>query len=161
MMQIPLNLDLLRTDPQYLEGSVSVENLDLDHGDELVHFNEPLSYELTAEWMEGAALVRGSVELPVDCDCARCLKPFRHVITLNDYALHLPLSGEDAIPIEDNCADLTPFLREDSLLDLPQHPLCRSDCPGLVKTEPEPSVTDDIPKPGVWSQLDQLKFDKD
>jgi uncharacterized metal-binding protein YceD (DUF177 family) len=161
VIQIPLNLDRLRKDPQHLTGSVSAEDLELDYHDELIHFNEPLTYELTAEWMEDAALVRGTVRLTVDCECARCLKPFQHIISLEGYALHLPFGGEDAVPIEDNCADLTPFLREDSLLDLPQHPLCRSDCPGLEATHPEPSVTDTIPKPGVWSQLDQLKFDKD
>jgi uncharacterized metal-binding protein YceD (DUF177 family) len=55
--------------------------------------------------------------------------------------------------------DLTPFLREDSLLGLPQHPLCRSDCPGLTQADPEPSKASQPAKSGVWSQLDQLKFD--
>jgi len=30
-----------------------------------------------------------------------------------------------------DCVDLTPFLREDILLTLPQHPLCKPDCRGL------------------------------
>lgn len=161
MMHIPLNLVRLRKDDEHLTGEVPASDLHLNSEDELFHFNHPLSYDLTAEWMDGAALVRGRVELPVDCECARCLSPFRYTVILKDYVLHVPLTGEDAPPIEDDCVDLTPFLREDSLLGLPQHPLCRSDCPGLAQADSGPSEEGDTSKSDVWSQLDQLKFDKD
>jgi len=46
------------------------------------------------------------------------------------------------------------------LLGLPQHPLCRSDCPGITRSENEAEnggQTGD----SVWSQLDNLKFDNE
>ena len=161
MMCIPLNLVRLQKETQELSGEVAAVDLELDFADELIHFNHPLRYDLTAEWMDGAALVRGRVELPVDCECARCLRPFLHAVELPNYALHIPLSGEDAAPVTDDCVDLTPFLREDSLLGLPQHPLCRSDCPGLAQADPGAPPRDRSAESGTWSQLDQLKFDND
>jgi len=161
MMSIPLNLVRLRKDPQHLCGEVPAADLAPDLGDELMQISEPMSYDLTAEWMDGAALIRGHVTLPVDCECSRCLTPFQHLVDLDDYALHLPLTGEEAPPVQDDCVDLTPFLREDSLLGLPQHPLCRSDCPGLSSDGAGPLKSDPAPETGVWSQLDRLKFDKE
>jgi uncharacterized metal-binding protein YceD (DUF177 family) len=57
--------------------------------------------------------------------------------------------------------DLTPFLREDILLELPQHPLCKPDCSGLKKPKAgkskknSPGATADS---SAWSELDKLKF---
>jgi uncharacterized metal-binding protein YceD (DUF177 family) len=45
--------------------------------------------------------------------------------------LHLPLEGEDKVPVDNDCVDLTPFVREDILLEFPQHPLCKPDCGGI------------------------------
>jgi uncharacterized metal-binding protein YceD (DUF177 family) len=55
--------------------------------------------------------------------------------------------------------NLTPYIREDILLALPQHPLCEPECGGL---KPPASLKD----PGemsekassAWSELDKLKL---
>ena len=73
----------------------------------------------------------GSLTLTLDCECVRCLKTFEHELKLTDWALHLPLEGEEKVPVENDCVDLTPFVREDILLEFPQHPLCKPDCRGL------------------------------
>ena len=58
--------------------------------------------------------------------------------------------------------DLTPYLREDILLEFPQHPLCEADCAGLPnRAEKEAgSATGAGQTPGspVWSELNKLKF---
>jgi len=36
----------------------------------------------------------------------------------------LPLEGEEKTPVDNDCVDLTPFAREDMLLEFPQHPVC-------------------------------------
>jgi len=157
---IPLNLTRLQKKPQRLQGEVPAEDLAIDPLDELIHINGPLKYTLSADWMDGAALVRGDVVLPVEYECARCLKRFVRPVELKGYALHLPLKGEDAVEVVDDCIDLTPFLREDILLGLPQHPLCRSDCPGIAAGENEAEKADQSGS-SIWSQLDNLKFDND
>ena len=159
-MLIPLNLTLLSKKPQHLEGEIPVEDLEIDLKDELMRVTAPLDYNLNADWMDGAALVQGDVSLPVEYECVRCLQKFTRPVELEGYALHLPLKGEDAVEVVDDCVDLTPFLREDILLGLPQHPLCRSDCPGITRSENEAEnggQTGD----SVWSQLDNLKFDNE
>ena len=39
------------------------------------------------------------------------------------------------VAIENDCVDLTPFVREDILLEFPQHPLCKPDCGGLKTSQ--------------------------
>jgi uncharacterized metal-binding protein YceD (DUF177 family) len=59
--------------------------------------------------------------------------------------------------LDGDCVDLTPFLREDILLALPQHPLCSSDCKGLLrKYEREAIPGSGRDKPSAWSELDKL-----
>jgi uncharacterized metal-binding protein YceD (DUF177 family) len=99
--------------------------------------------------------------LPLACQCVRCLKAFEYKLELPDWACHIPLLGEEKAPIVSDCVDLTPFLREDILLELPQHPLCKPDCGGLKKPKAgkskktSPGVTPDA---SAWSELDKLKF---
>jgi uncharacterized protein len=132
-MPLILNLRLLQKEPLDLAGELPAADLDLGRQDDAVHLNHPLAYELTATDLQDAVLVQGELRLAVDCDCVRCLEPFTHEVEVLDFAAHLPISGEDAVPVTDDCVDLTPFLREDILLTLPQHPLCKPDCRGLAQ----------------------------
>ncbi len=56
----------------------------------LVQARLPLRYDLTAQKLGGAILARGRMELTLDCECARCLKPFEHRIILDHWTAHLP-----------------------------------------------------------------------
>ncbi|MGB0582741.1 MAG: YceD family protein, partial [Limisphaerales bacterium] len=119
-MSISLNLTLLSKKPQHLDGEVSFEDLGIDLKDELMRVAAPMQYDLSADWMDEAALVQGDVSLPVEYECVRCLQKFTRPVELEGYALHLPLKGEDAVEVVDDCVDLTPYLREDILIGLPQ-----------------------------------------
>lgn len=130
-MPLLLNLRQLQTEPLELSGELPVAELDLGREDIVLHLTHPLAYELSVTNLEDAVLVQGELRLPLDCECVRCLTRFPLEVELPDFALHLPLSGEEAVPVADDCVDLTPFLREDILLTLPQHPLCKPDCRGL------------------------------
>jgi len=158
-MSILLNLANVQKKPQRLDGTLTPEELEFDAQDELIRIDQPMRYDLLADWMADAVLVQGEIELPVGCDCARCLKPFTEIVKLTGYALHVPIKGEDAAEINDDCVDLTPYVREDIFLALPQHPLCRTDCPGLPKEGGEDKQSG--PADGLWSALDDLKFEKD
>jgi uncharacterized metal-binding protein YceD (DUF177 family) len=147
----------------HLQGELTGAELELDAIDEVIHVREPLRYDLEVQEMEGSFLVQGRLLLALDCDCVRCLKPFKLVIDLPDWVCHLPLEGEDKVSVVNDCVDLTPYIREDTVLAFPQHPLCDPDCGGLDKTQDKPGKspgTERKPEAdsSAWSALDKLKL---
>jgi uncharacterized protein len=160
-MPLLVNLRHLEKNDLKLEGELQAEELDINVGDEMVQLTKPLRYQLEVQKLAEGILARGKVVLPVACECVRCLKAFEHKLELRDWACHIPLEGEEKASIISDCVDLTPFLREDILLELPQHPLCKPDCGGLTKPiaakskKTSPGAT---PDSSAWSELDKLKF---
>src|SRR5690349_5047756 len=94
-MAILINLRHLETKSVELEGECPASELDLEKADDLISVQQPLRYELEGQLMEQAVLVQGRLELTLDCECARCLKPFREVLKIEDWACHIPLEGEE------------------------------------------------------------------
>ncbi len=163
-MPLLINLRHLEREPLELEGDLSAEELDLLDLDELIKLAGPVSYELQAEQLDDAILVQGRVAVVFQCECARCLKSFKLRPDLENWVCHLPLSGEDAVNISNDSVDLTPALREDILLELPQRPLCKPDCAGLPKTGGG-KAKKVAPKDGLaatgsdpWAELNKLKL---
>ena len=142
----------------HIEGKVSAEELDITALDELIHVDKPLQYDLDVEKMERSILVQGRLDLPLTCECARCLKPFEHRLLLPDWACHLPLEGEEQVVISNDVVDLTPYIREDIVLAFPQHPLCKPDCTGLEKRGPFADPQGTELTSSAWSELNKLKF---
>ena len=155
---LKVNLRHLEEHEVHLKGELPVAALDLGVNDELIRAEKPLRYDLAVELLHDAVLVTGSLALPLDCECARCLKKFKTELKLTGWALHLPLEGEDKVPVENDCVDLTPFVREDILLDFPQHPLCKPECAGLKSKIARPPEAVEKPAPAVWAELDKLKL---
>ncbi len=147
----------LEEDSLQLRGELPAADLDLGVNDELIHLTHPLHYDLAVQLLHDALLVTGSLVLPLDCECSRCLRPFASELKLSGWAVHLPLEGEDKVEVDNDCVDLTPFIREDILLDFPQHPLCRPDCAGLKKTARK-AVAAEKPAAEAWAKLDKLKL---
>jgi uncharacterized metal-binding protein YceD (DUF177 family) len=159
-MPLQVNIRHLEDKDLRLQGQLPVAELNLDIRDELVRPRQTLSYDLTAHMLGDAILVQGRIELTLDCECSRCLKPFEHRIDLADWTAHLPLEGPEKVVIKDDLADLTPCLREDMLLEFPQHPLCEAGCARLPKRAKEnktkgPSQTEGS---SAWAELNKLKF---
>jgi uncharacterized protein len=157
---LKVNLRHLETHEIHLKGELPAAKLDFGVVDEMLRVEKPLHYDLTAEKLHDSILVTGSLRLSLDCECVRCLKPFEHKLKLEDWALHLPLEGEDKVAIDSDCVDLTPFVREDMLLEFPQHPLCKPDCAGLKKKSKVQKTDEKVgaAKPSVWTELDKLKL---
>ena len=136
--------------------------LDLDCPDELVHARQPVQYDLTAQMAGQDVLVQGKVGFVLDCECARCLKAFQHRAEMDHWTALAPLEGPEKAEIKDDTLDLTPFLREDILLEFPQHPLCEADCAGLPnradKIAKQTKSASPTPGSSVWSELNKLKF---
>ena len=162
-MPLLVNLRHLEAHNIELEGELPAKELDIDTRDEMIGVTEPLRYELEVQQLEGGLLVTGRLNLPLDCQCVRCLKAFRWELKLDDWTAHLQLQGDEAVKVENDCVDLTPAVREDILLEFPQHPLCDPECSGLPdKVKGKAKKTSGNGKPGVgssaWSELNKLKF---
>jgi|SRR5665213_660216 len=157
-MPLSVNLRQLEEHAVHLKGELPVAELDFGVTDELLHLEKPLHHDLTVEQLHDSLLVQGSLKLVLDCECARCLKPFQHKLVLKNWALHLPLEGEDKVSVDNDCVDLTPFVREDMLLEFPQHPLCRPDCAGLKKKTKVRRADVGKKAPSAWTELDKLKL---
>jgi uncharacterized protein len=121
----------------------------------------PLRYNLDVGVSDGALWAQGLIAQTVELNCVACLERFEHEIKVPAFALHTELHGPETI-------DITPFLREDILLNLPPYPRCDRDggreCKGPklaigtagivpAKTEAEKLEHD-------WGVLDKLKLRK-
>jgi uncharacterized protein len=155
---LKVNLRHLEEHGLRLQGEMPADALELEIHDELIHIAGPLKYDLAVELLDDAVLATGWLALPLDCECARCLKPFRTELKLAHWAQHLPLEGEDRVSVENDCVDLTPWVREDILLDFPQRPLCQTDCAGLKSKTARKPKADKKPALDVWAKLDKLKL---
>lgn len=161
-MPLTVNLRHLANHNVVLHGELSVDELDLDTRDEMIRVGGPVSHHLEAQLLADQVLVRGSLRVELACQCVRCLKPFDSELNLEEWTCLLPLKGEERVPVNSDCVDLTPQIREDILLAFPQHPVCDSKCRGLTGTEPgrKKASGSDAARAGspAWSALDKLKL---
>ena len=162
-MPLLVNLRHLEKGDLSLKGDLPAKELDLDIHDEMVQVEKPLQYELEVQQLEQSLLLQGRLRLQLQCKCVRCLKPFVDEIKLERWTRHLSLDGEEKALVVNDFVDLTPYVREDILLEFPQHPLCEADCSGLLKAHPGTRENAGDPKQtkresSAWDDLDKLKF---
>ena len=157
-MSLKINLRHIEEHEACLQGELPVAELDLGVQDEMIRLEKPLRYDLEVQQLHDSLLVTGSLELVLNCECVRCLKPFAYKLEMSGWALHLPLEGEDKVSIVNDSVDLTPFVREDMLLEFPQHPLCQPECAGLKKKTKVQSAGIEEKVPSPWTELDKLKL---
>ena len=162
-MPLSVNLRHLEAHNIRLEGSLPVEELDIDPHDEVIQVRHPLEHELEVQKLEKALLLHGRLRLILQCECVRCLKPFDYTLELSEWTRHVPLEGEEKAAVVSDCVDLTPYLREDILLEFPQHPLCDENCGGLSKayvgkSRKTSEVAQTKRETSAWAELDKLKF---
>jgi len=113
----------------------------------------PLTYDLEVGMSGGALWANGSLKQPVELQCVSCLEKFKHVVDVPGFALHIDLTGPESI-------DLTPFVREDILLNLPPHPRCDRDAGRVCKAAPPPKPAKEVKRKPDWSALDKLKLNR-
>jgi uncharacterized metal-binding protein YceD (DUF177 family) len=99
--------------------------------------------------------VKGELTQPVELRCVRCLEAFPFEVKVKDFTVHTDLSGPEEV-------DLTPFMREDILLNLPAYPHCDREgkriCPVSVEIlKPEAGAVLEE-RPPDWNALDKLKL---
>lgn len=149
-----INVKRIPEEGEVLQGSAPATMMELD--DPNVTFRHEISYDLLAQIQENALLVTGRVHTPVTLRCSRCLEVFDQPLAVDHFVFHQPLQGEDFV-------DLTPHIREDIILELPQKALCEKECKGLCpvcgKNLNESACRCKPPKEDLrWHALDQLKL---
>ena len=147
-----VHLKQIPPDGLHLEGEDDCLIPDLES--EGIRCAGPLQYNIDIGVAEGALWANGSLKQPVELSCVGCLEKFVHDIKVPAFALHTELHGPETV-------DLSPFMREDILLNLPAHPRCDREggrvCKGAkpthagVQQEPAAKLEHD------WGELDKLK----
>jgi len=112
-----------------------------------LHYNIDLGIAGAALW------ARGSLSQPVELSCVSCLEKFEYEIRVPAFAVHTELHGPETV-------DLTPFIREDLLLNLPAHPRCDKDGNRVCKAKRPETVEQDTKRKSDWSALDKLKLER-
>jgi uncharacterized protein len=162
-MPLEVNIRHLLRDSVRLKGRLAVKELELDLRDDMVQVSSPLEYDLEVQKLGSNLLAQGQLELALDCQCVRCLRPFKQRLEIPKWLCQFSLDGADSVPVTGDCVDLTPSVREDILLEIPQHPLCDPECKGLpgkylgkVKQPGEPGHS--TQKSSAWAELNKLKL---
>ena len=149
-----INVKRIPEDGEILRGAEPPSIIDLDEPD--VHFNREVAYDFLAQIQGNALLVTGTLKTSATLRCSRCLVAFEQTLVVGHFVFHQELHGEDFV-------DLTPNIREDIILELPQRALCQEDCRGLCpqcgKNLNEGSCQCRPKQENLrWHALDQLKL---
>lgn len=133
-----------------LEGEESADILDLH--DEKLRPVGPIRYALDVGLSGSGLFATGSLALDVEAECGSCLERFVHPVRIDDFAMQTELTGAETV-------DLTPQVREDTLLALPAYPRCdwngKKACKGPPALGHEASGGEPAP---TWAELDKLKI---
>ena len=162
-MPVLVNLRHLATRHLEFKGQIEATELAIDTRDEMVQVRHPLYYDLEVEQTGANLIIGGTLEMVLECACVRCLKPFQQHLRLTGPVGVLALEGEEKVPIDSDCVDLTPHLREHILLEFPPHPLCKPECGGLSRRQGKRPASPQWPGPAgdpssPWGELDKLKL---
>jgi uncharacterized metal-binding protein YceD (DUF177 family) len=151
---VKVHLKQIPSDGLHLEGEEDclIPELESDG----VRCAGPMQYKIDVGVAEGSLWANGSLRQPVELSCVACLEKFIHEIKVPTFALHTELCGPETV-------DLSPFMREDLLLNLPAHPRCDREggrtCKATKVDKPEPAKQQRAAKRDHdWGELDKLKL---
>ncbi len=121
--------------------------------------------DLILESLSDGLTVSGTISVPWEGECRRCLEPTRGVATAEVLEVFKDQPDEgDTHAIDGDHVDLGPVVHDITVMSLPLAPLCREDCTGPapsefpVSTESEPAEPPADPR---WAALSELRFDSD
>ena len=112
-----------------------------------------LHYDIDLGVAAGGLWANGSLSQPVELRCVSCLEKFLHEVRVPAFAVHTELHGPETV-------DLTPFVREDILLNLPAHPHCDRDGNRVCKGKQVETAQQETKRRSDWSALDKLKLNR-
>ena len=139
--------------PLDLEGEISAEALALNEA--AARAQQPIKAELHVVKDEENFVVTGWLQTTLSLVCGRCAEwmpwPIR---TKVEHIFEGP---------HPNCIDLTPFIREDILLELPLNAACRLGADGRCPVtgelyQPRPESSGTLAGEEVWEALSKIKL---
>jgi uncharacterized protein len=148
---VKVHLKQIPTEGLHLAGDEECPILELET--EGIRCAGPLHYSIDVGVTSGALWASGSLSQAVELRCVACLEKFVHEIQVPAFAMHTELRGPEAV-------DLTPFMREDLLLNLPAHPRCDRDADRVCKPKQMEASEQDAKRKLDWSALDKLKLNR-
>src|SRR5438067_13899870 len=110
-----------------------------------------LHYDVDVGVAGSGLWANGSLSQPVELRCVSCLEKFLHEVRVPAFAVHTELHGPETV-------DLTPFMREDLLLNLPAHPHCDRAGDRICKAKQIKTEEQDAQRRSDWSALDKLNL---
>lgn len=112
----------------------------------------PVHYKLEVGLSGGGVFATGRVAVPVEMTCVACLQPFVFQAVVEPFAAQVQLDGRELV-------DLTPAVREELLLALPNHPRCdriqNRRCPYHAPETSGGAEPENVPS--AWDKLEKLK----
>src|SRR4029453_3843283 len=147
--RVKVHLKQIPAEGLHLEGDEECPILELET--EEIRCAGRLHYRIDLGVTGGARGAGGVLSQAVELRCVACLEKFVHEIQVPAFAIHTELRGPETV-------DLTPFIREDLLLNLPAHPHCDRDAGRVCKPKQIESSRQDTKRKSDWSALDQLKL---
>jgi uncharacterized protein len=122
-----------------------------------------IDVDLELESISNAVVVEGTVSVPWEGECRRCLRTVQGVVEaqVREIFETSPTEGE-TYRLDDDTIDLEPMIRDVVLLTMPLAPLCTDECRGPA---PEafptgPGTEAGRPPDPRWAALDELRFDQ-
>jgi uncharacterized protein len=129
--------------------------------------------DLELETLSNGLVATGTITVPYEGDCRRCLDPVRASATAEIREVFEPRATEgETYPLGDDTVDLEPMVRDAVLLTLPLAPLCGADCRGPAPdlfpaaiegatgaAEEGSGDAAEVPRDPRWAGLDALHFD--
>jgi len=136
----------------HLEGNEEAEILDLNKID--TRAISPISYTLDAGVSGSSFFVTGSLAVEMEAACVSCSKKFPWTARVDKFAMQTEIAGVEVV-------DLTPYIREDILLNLPPYPRCDRDGGRVCKGAPSQQQEEPLsPVSKAWEVLDKLTVEK-
>ncbi|QMV40215.1 YceD family protein [Cohnella cholangitidis] len=126
-----------RQQPIELQGTLDLKDLFRSNSE----YNPlaPMKYDLVAQASDDRILVSGQLSCDVRMQCSRCLDKFDETVNVPfEEQFRIVEDGEaelseddEAVPVTEERIDLSPYLAEELVVQLPYAPLCKEDCKGL------------------------------
>ncbi len=134
----------------HLEGEEDPGFLDIDEIG--AKADGPVGYSLDVGLSGNGLFATGRVAVRVELCCVACLQPFLFEAVVEHFAAQVEIDGREFV-------DLTPYVREELLLALPNHPRCDlSSGHACPYRRPEASSGGmQQSTESAWDQLDKLK----
>jgi len=141
-------------------GSLAISSSSIPEGAEV-------QLSATMEALSDGVTLAGTVQVPWQGECRRCLEMTSGVVTVEVAEIFKDRTeGQtgDILPISNDSIELGRVVHDAAILALPIAPLCRADCAGpLPELFPVITVENAEPEPidPRWASLGELHFDSD